>query len=97
MYQAIASIRANLNDVKMFHTDRGKEFDNKLISESLETFGIQRSLSMKGCPTTLWLKRRLRYFKQNSLTELISLLLNSSLLNLMITFIGSVTFEFTEH
>lgn len=34
----------------MFHTDRGKEFDNKFISEALETFGIQRSLSMKGCP-----------------------------------------------
>lgn len=50
VYQAIANIQANLNDVKMFHTDRGKEFDNKLISEALETFGIQRSLSMKGCP-----------------------------------------------
>ena len=50
VYQAIASIQANLNDVKMFHTDRGKEFDNKLISEALETFGIQRSLSVKGCP-----------------------------------------------
>ena len=50
VYQAFASIQANLNDVKMFHTDRGKEFDNKLISEALETFGIQRSLSMKGCP-----------------------------------------------
>lgn len=50
VYQAIASIQANLYDVKMFHTDRGKEFDSKLISEALETFGIQRSLSMKGCP-----------------------------------------------
>ncbi|WP_432418800.1 IS3 family transposase [Cytobacillus spongiae] len=50
VYQAIASIQANLNDVKMFHTDRGKEFDNKLVSEALKTFGIQRSLSMKGCP-----------------------------------------------
>ncbi len=50
VYQAIVSIQANLNHVKMFHTDRGKEFDNKLISEALETFGIQRSLSMKGCP-----------------------------------------------
>ena len=50
VYRAIASIQANLHDVKMFHTDRGKEFDNKLISEALETFGIQRSLSMKGCP-----------------------------------------------
>lgn len=34
----------------MFHTDRGKEFDNRLIDEALETFNIQRSLSMKGCP-----------------------------------------------
>lgn len=50
VYQAISSIEANLHDVKMFHTDRGKEFDNKLISEALETFGITRSLSMKGCP-----------------------------------------------
>ena len=50
VYQAIASIRANLNTVKLFHTDRGKEFDNKLISDALQTFGIQRSLSKKGCP-----------------------------------------------
>lgn len=50
VYQALASIQANLNDIKMLHIDRGKEFDNKLISEALETFGIQRSLSMKGCP-----------------------------------------------
>ena len=50
VYQAIASIQGNLNDIKMFHTDRGKEFDNILISEALETFGIQRSLSMNGCP-----------------------------------------------
>jgi putative transposase len=34
----------------MFHTDRGNEFKNKLIDEALEAFGIQRSLSMKGCP-----------------------------------------------
>lgn len=70
VYQAIASIQANLHDVKMFHTDRGKEFDNKLISEALETFGIQRSLSIEGClMTTLWLKRHSRYLKQNSLTK----------------------------
>lgn len=50
VYQALSSIRGNLNNVQMFHTDRGKEFDNKLISEALETLGIQRSLSMKGCP-----------------------------------------------
>ncbi|MEK5231751.1 IS3 family transposase [Lysinibacillus sp. FSL K6-0232] len=50
VYKALASMKTNLNEVNMFHTDRGKEFDNKLISEALETFGIQRSLSMKGCP-----------------------------------------------
>ena len=50
VYQALSSIKGNLNDVRPFHTARGKEFDNKLISETLETFGIQRSLSMKGCP-----------------------------------------------
>ncbi len=33
-----------------FHTDRGKEFDNKLISNVLNTFNIRRSLSKKGCP-----------------------------------------------
>src|SRR5699024_11549383 len=49
VYQALSNIKANLKDVQMFHTDRGKEFDNGLISEALETFGIQRSLSMKRC------------------------------------------------
>ncbi|MDE5052939.1 IS3 family transposase [Niallia taxi] len=49
-YKALASIKGNLHNIQMFHTDRGKEFDNKLLSEALETFGIQRSLSTKGCP-----------------------------------------------
>ena len=40
VYKALSSIKGNLNDVQMFHTDPGKEFDNKLISEALETFGI---------------------------------------------------------
>ena len=40
----------NLHEIGMFHTDRGKEFDNNLITNALETFGIQRSLSQKGCP-----------------------------------------------
>jgi putative transposase len=34
----------------LFHTDRGNEFKNKLIDETLETFQIKRSLSEKGCP-----------------------------------------------
>lgn len=43
--EAIQSIPYALNKVKMFHSDRGKEFDNQLIDELLEVFGITRSLS----------------------------------------------------
>lgn len=50
VYRALASIKVGLHKIKMFHTDRGNEFKNKLIDDALETFGIQRSLSMKGCP-----------------------------------------------
>lgn len=38
--------QANLHDIKMFHKCPEKQFDNKLIFETLETFGIQHSLSM---------------------------------------------------
>ena len=34
----------------MQNTNRGSEFKNQLIDNVLETFGIERSLSMKGCP-----------------------------------------------
>jgi transposase InsO family protein len=47
---AIATIDAPLTDVNIFHTDCGKEFDNAVIDELLETFNIQRSLSVKGTP-----------------------------------------------
>lgn len=50
VYQAFASIKANLNDIHLFHTDRGSEFKNRLIDEVVATFNIKRSLSMKGCP-----------------------------------------------
>ncbi|RNB93422.1 IS3 family transposase [Brevibacillus parabrevis] len=50
VYKAIASIQVRLDRIQMFHTDRGKEFDNKVISDALTTFGITRSLSRKGCP-----------------------------------------------
>ena len=33
-----------------FSYRRGNEFKNKLINDALETFNIQRSLSIKGCP-----------------------------------------------
>lgn len=34
----------------LFHSDRGKEFDNILIEEMLQAFNIPRSLSQAGCP-----------------------------------------------
>jgi len=50
VYKALSTIKGNLSDVQLFHTDRGSEFDNQLMAEATETFGIKRSLSAKGCP-----------------------------------------------
>lgn len=50
VYKALSSIKVNLTNVQLFHTDRGSEFDNQLMTEATNTFGIQRSLSAKGCP-----------------------------------------------
>ncbi|AKS69425.1 hypothetical protein RN70_07940 [Staphylococcus schleiferi] len=46
----MSKINHNLEQIELFHTDRGKKFDNKLIDEVLKTFKIRRSLSTKGCP-----------------------------------------------
>lgn len=48
--QAFQSVKENLNDIQIFHTDRGNEFKNHTIDETLKAFEIQRSLSHKGCP-----------------------------------------------
>ena len=50
VYKAFSRIKANLNNINIFHTDRGNEFKNKIIEEVLTTFNIDRSLSKKGCP-----------------------------------------------
>lgn len=50
VYDAFATVKQNLENIQMFHTDRGSEFNNILIDEMLETFQIKRSLSLKGCP-----------------------------------------------
>ena len=47
---AFATIEKDLRSIQIFHTDRGSEFDNQLIDELLEAFGIGRSLSLKACP-----------------------------------------------
>lgn len=48
--EAFQSVQGNLQDIRLFHTDRGNEFKNQIIGELLETFDIERSLSRKGCP-----------------------------------------------
>ena len=50
VYKALLSISRPLHLIETFHTNRGSEFKNQLVDDALETFGIQRSLSMKGCP-----------------------------------------------
>lgn len=48
--KALLSCRYSLKDIKIFHSDRGKEYDNETIDEVLEAFEIERSLSRKGNP-----------------------------------------------
>jgi transposase InsO family protein len=48
--KAFSTIKSNLKNINIFHTDRGNEFKNQLIDNTLQMFGIKRSLSMKGCP-----------------------------------------------
>ncbi|HCW8871074.1 TPA: IS3 family transposase [Staphylococcus aureus] len=48
--KAISRINHNLEQINLFHTDRGKDFDNHLIDEVLESFKIKYSLSTKSCP-----------------------------------------------
>ncbi len=50
VYRAFAKVKVNLNQIQIFHTDRGNEFKNGLIDDVMTVFEIQRSLSMKGCP-----------------------------------------------
>jgi transposase InsO family protein len=50
VYNAIATVKTNLSNLQIFHTDRGSEFKNYLIDDLLKQFNIRRSLSAKGCP-----------------------------------------------
>jgi transposase InsO family protein len=50
VYEAFASIKYNLNQIRILHTDRGSEFKNNVIESLIDTFAIDRSLSAKGCP-----------------------------------------------
>ena len=48
--KSLLRCRYSLNDIKVFHSDRGREYDNIKIDNILETFEIERSLSRKGNP-----------------------------------------------
>ena len=50
VYEALSSISRDLRSIGLFHTDWRTDFLKKVIDDVLETFGIKRSLSMKGCP-----------------------------------------------
>lgn len=47
---AFQSVEGSLEEIRLFHTDRGNEFKNQTVEELLEVFDIERSLSHKGCP-----------------------------------------------
>lgn len=47
---SINTIKYPLDNIKIFHTDRGKEFDNKNVDKILKKYGIERSLSRPGNP-----------------------------------------------
>lgn len=48
--QAFSRVKINLNQIQIFHPDRGNVFKNKQIDETLKVFEMKRSLSMKGLP-----------------------------------------------
>ena len=48
--EAFLKVEVPMENIRIFHTDRGSEFKNGLIEEMLETFSIKRSLSKKGNP-----------------------------------------------
>lgn len=50
VHQAFMNSDICLMNIKLFHTDRGSEFKNKVIEELLTAFEIRRSLSQPGCP-----------------------------------------------
>lgn len=50
VYDSFLNSRVNLSKIKIFHTNGGNEFKNKLIGKVLEASKIQRLLCSKGCP-----------------------------------------------
>ena len=47
---AFNNIKYRISDIEIFHTDRGSEFNNKLINDILNLYNIKKSSSRPGCP-----------------------------------------------
>jgi hypothetical protein len=53
MYQQLIGLKTfskkkvNLENIKIFHTDCGSEFETQIIKRTLNVFNIKRSLCMK--------------------------------------------------
>lgn len=48
--ESFMNANIDLSKIRLFHTDRGKEFDNQYIHQLLNAYDIQRSLSNPGTP-----------------------------------------------
>ncbi|MFZ7102712.1 MAG: IS3 family transposase [Peptococcaceae bacterium] len=50
VYHAFATIKVNLHNIKMFHTDCGSEFKSRLTDEIISTFNYSALFErVKGC------------------------------------------------
>ncbi|SDJ01816.1 putative transposase, partial [Alteribacillus bidgolensis] len=96
--RAFASVKYNLHQLELFHTDRGSEFKNQLIDQTLQTFGIKRSLSEKGTPYDNAVAEATFKTIKTEFTHARSFPNQYELdLELFVTFIGSTTFAFMDH
>ena len=50
VHAAFENIPYPLDEINIFHTDRGSEFKNRLVDELIEKYNLKRSLSNKGTP-----------------------------------------------
>lgn len=50
MLAAFAALRFPLDEIEVFHTDRGGEFTGERVERMLDVFGVTRSLSRPGNP-----------------------------------------------
>jgi len=96
VHKAFSTVKGNLFDIQMFHTDRGSEFDNMLIDELLDSFQINRSLSMKGCPYDNAVAESTFIIRPNLSTLAALKRWSSSRWSCWIMFTGSTTSVYTE-